>query len=66
MVLEGERTLFPNGLNDIIRATAARYDVRVAEVPPLDPRQLQPDCLHATDDGYEAIAEAFISAYDAA
>ena len=64
VVLEGNPTLLPQGLNDLIRATAANHGVRVAEVGALDASQLQPDCKHPSDDGYSAIVDAFTAAYD--
>ncbi len=69
VVLEGGSGL-PVGLNDLIRSIAATHDVLVADLVPggvfpalLGPADIQPDCLHANDDGYEIIADEFKDAF---
>lgn len=66
VVLEGEPQIgLPYGLNDIIRSTAAAFDVRVAETHGLlGPDDLVggTDCLHPDDSGHALIAGAFIEA----
>jgi lysophospholipase L1-like esterase len=64
LVLEGGGPV-PQGLHDIMREVAARYDVRVAEVF----GDLAPDdwvggidCLHPDDSGYEKVTIAFLEA----
>jgi lysophospholipase L1-like esterase len=55
----------PQGLHDIIRETAARYDVRVAEVfGDLAPEDWLGgnDCLHPDDSGYDKVTDAFLEA----
>jgi lysophospholipase L1-like esterase len=65
IVLEGEPPLLEEGLNDLIRSIAAPHDVRVAEVfALLDASEIEPDCRHANDDGYEIISAAFITAFE--
>ena len=64
-VLEGDLTLLPEGINDIIRATAARHGAVVAEVGQLSEAQLVDDCRHTTDAGHDAIAAAYAAAFDA-
>ena len=66
IVLEGGGPL-PAGLNDLIRSIAASHDAKVAETfGKLGAGDLVGgfDCLHANDDGYEIIAEAFIDAFE--
>ena len=70
IVLEGVPVLLPAGLNDLIRSIAANHDVLVADLVPggvfpalLGPDQVQPDCLHANDDGYEIVADEFQDAF---
>ncbi len=64
-VLEGDSPLLEEGLNDLIRSIAAPHDVRVAEVfGLLDVSDLEPDCRHANDGGYEIISAAFIAAFE--
>ncbi len=71
IVLEGGiPVLVPIGLNDLIRSIAADHDALVADLVPggvfpalLGPSQIQPDCLHANDDGYEIIADEFKDAF---
>lgn len=70
IVLEGFPVLLPVGLNDLIRSIAADHDVLVADLVPggafpalLGPSRVQPDCLHANDDGYEIIADEFQDAF---
>jgi lysophospholipase L1-like esterase len=70
IVLEGLGVL-PQGGNDLIRDIAAAHDARVAELVPggvfpalLGPDNIQPDCLHANDSGYEIIAGAFGDAFE--
>ncbi len=69
IVLEGGGPL-PAGLNDLIRSIAAAHDAEVADLVPggvfpalLGPSEIQPDCLHANDDGYEIIADEFADAF---
>ena len=71
IVLEGGGPL-PAGLNDLIRAIAAdpAHDAEVSDLVPggafpalLGPSHVQPDCLHANDDGYEIIADEFKDAF---
>ena len=53
------------GLNDIIRSAAASHGARVAEtVGLLDAADMQPDCRHANDAGYQKIGAAFVRALD--
>jgi lysophospholipase L1-like esterase len=65
-ILEGAPLLgLATGLNDIIRATAAAYDAEVADTfGLLGPSDVQPDCRHANDRGYQIIADEFIAAYE--
>ncbi len=65
IVLEGEPLLgLPLGLNDLIRLIAAAHDVDVADTfGRLSPDDIQPDCVHANDDGYEIIADEFKDAF---
>jgi lysophospholipase L1-like esterase len=59
LVLEGGGPI-PAGINDIIRVTAAAYDVRVAETYAIiGPTDVRPDCLHANDVGHAKVAQAF-------
>ncbi len=69
IVLEGGGPL-PAGLNDLIRGIAVAHDAEVADLVPggvfpalLGPSHVQPDCLHANDDGYEIIADEFKDAF---
>ena len=69
VVLDGGVPL-PFGLNDLIRSIAAVHGALVADLVPggvfpalLGPSQIQPDCLHANDDGYEIIADEFKDAF---
>jgi lysophospholipase L1-like esterase len=66
VILEGDPSLgLPLGLNDLIRLIAVSHDARVAETfGVLGPADVQPDCRHANDGGYEAIADEFIAAFD--
>ena len=66
IVLDGGIPAVPIELNDLIRSIAADHDALVADLVPggvfpalLGPSQIQPDCLHANDDGYEIIADEF-------
>jgi hypothetical protein len=62
LVLEGGGPL-PQGLHDIIRATAARHDVDVAEIYgdlALDDWFGGSDCLHPDDSGYDKVTAAFL------
>ena len=63
-ILEGAPALgLPAGLNDLIRAAAARHSAEVADVAgSLGPQQMQSDCCHANDAGYTIIAQEFIAA----
>ncbi len=71
VVLEGNPDLgLPLGLNDLLRGIAVAHDADVADLVPgglfpalLGPSQVQPDCLHANDDGYEIIADEFKDAF---
>ena len=64
IVLEGGGPL-ANGLNDIIRATAAAHGVEVAETfGLLGAGDLVGDCLHPNDAGYAKIAAAFEAVHD--
>jgi lysophospholipase L1-like esterase len=65
-ILEGAPSLgLATGLNDIIRATAAAYGAEVAEAyGRLGASDLQPDCRHPNDSGYQIIADEFIAAYE--
>jgi lysophospholipase L1-like esterase len=61
LVLEGGPGV-PQGLHDIMRATAARYDIGVAEVfGDLAPEDWVGgnDCLHPDDSGYDKVTVAF-------
>lgn len=63
ILLEGGGPL-AEGLNDLIRSIAAIHDADVAETFGLiGPSDLQPDCLHTNDAGYEIIADAFIESF---
>jgi lysophospholipase L1-like esterase len=64
LVLEGGPGV-PLGLHDIMRETAARYDVQVAEVfGDLAPEDWVggTDCLHPDDSGYDKVTDAFLEA----
>jgi lysophospholipase L1-like esterase len=64
LVLEGGPGV-PLGLHDIMRDTAARYDVQVAEVfGDLAPEDWVggADCLHPDDSGYDKVNDAFLEA----
>jgi lysophospholipase L1-like esterase len=64
LVLEGG-TDVPQGLNDIMREIAARYDVKVAEVfGDLAPDDWLggTDCLHPDNSGYDKVTQAFVEA----
>ena len=63
-LLEGNPAMgLPGGLNDLIRVNAASHGVRVADVfGLLGPSEVQPDCRHANDGGYQIIASEFIVA----
>lgn len=63
-VLDGAPLFLPNGLNDIIRSTAAKHGAMVAEMGFLEPAQLLPDCHHANAVGHRVIADAFIAAFE--
>ena len=65
IVLEGEPLLgLPVGLNDLIRAIAAAHGAEVADTfGQLAPDDIQPDCVHANDDGYGSIAAQFKAAF---
>ncbi len=65
VVLEGEPLLgLPDGLNDLIRAIAAAHGAEVADTfGRLSPDDIQPDCVHANDDGYAEITEQFIEVF---
>ena len=53
------------GLNDLIRSIAAGHTGVVADTfGLLGPAELQPDCIHSNDAGYEAIASEFGKAVD--
>jgi lysophospholipase L1-like esterase len=64
-LLEGNPAMgLPVGLNDLIRVNAASHGVRVADVfGLLGPSDVQPDCRHANDGGYEIIADEFIAGW---
>jgi lysophospholipase L1-like esterase len=64
-VLEGDPTLQPDGINDLIRAAAARHGAVVAEVGQLSEAQIVDDCRHTTDAGHDVIASAYAAAFDA-
>jgi lysophospholipase L1-like esterase len=72
IVLEGyPYPYLPQGANDLIRDIAAAHDAEVAELVPggvfpalLGPDNIQPDCLHANDSGYQIIAGAFADAFE--
>lgn len=58
LVLEGHPGLGIAGLNNVIRSTAARHGVEVADTyGKLGAGQWVGDCLHPNDDGYATIAE---------
>lgn len=62
LVLEGGPGV-PQGLHDIMREVAGRYDVQVAEVfGDLGPADWVggSDCLHPDDSGYDKVTEAFL------
>jgi lysophospholipase L1-like esterase len=62
VVLEGGPGV-PQGLHDIIREVAARYDIQVAEVfGDLGPQDWVggSDCLHPDDSGYDKVTVAFL------
>jgi lysophospholipase L1-like esterase len=62
VVLEGGPSV-PQGLHDVMREVAARYDVRVAEVfGDLAPGDWVggADCLHPEDSGYAKVTDAFL------
>jgi lysophospholipase L1-like esterase len=64
LVLEGGGPV-PQGLHDIMRAAAARYDFEVAEVfGDLGPQDFVggQDCLHPDDSGYDKVTLAFLEA----
>jgi lysophospholipase L1-like esterase len=64
LVLEGGGPV-PQGLHDIMREVAARYDIRVAEVfrdLASDDWVGGPDCLHPDDSGYDKVTIAFLEA----
>jgi len=64
IVLEGAPPLLPLGLNDLIAAIAAPHGAAVAETfGRLSPNDIQPDCVHANDDGHEIIADQFKDAF---
>ena len=55
------------GLNDLIRSIAASHGALVADTfGLLGPAELQPDCVHPNDAGYEVIADEFNKAVDGA
>jgi len=72
LVLEGNPDLgLPVGANDLIRSIAAAHDAEVAELVPggsfpalLGPSDVLSDCVHANDDGYQIIADAFADAFE--
>lgn len=66
VILEGDASLgLPVGLNDQIRSIAASHDASVAETfGVLGPADVQPDCRHANNGGYGAIADEFIAAFE--
>ncbi len=72
LVLEGNPDLgLPVGANDLIRSIAAAHDAEVADLVPggvfpalLGPSDVLPDCVHANDDGYQIIADAFADAFE--
>ena len=66
IVLEGAPALgLPLGLNDLIRSTAAIHGAEVADtIGLLGPSDIQPDCVHTSDTGYEIIASQFIDAFE--
>jgi lysophospholipase L1-like esterase len=62
LVLEGGPGV-PQGLHDIMREVAARYDIQVAEVfGDLAPQDWVggADCLHPDDSGYNKVKKAFL------
>ena len=64
IVLEGGG-LLQAGLNNLIRSIAAVHGAQVADTfGLLGHSDLQPDCAHANDAGYEIIAGEFIKAFD--
>ena len=67
LVLEGGGPV-PAGLNDVIRAAAARYGVAVAETAPLvgtEDLVGGTDCLHPDDSGHADVVAAFAAVIDA-
>lgn len=67
-LLEGNPALgLPNGLNDLIRAIAASHGAGVADVfGLLGSADVNPDCRHAGDSGYQIIADEFMAAFERA
>ena len=66
IALEGGEPL-AGGLNDLIRSIAANHGAVVVETfGLLAPAELQPDCIHPNDAGYEVIADEFNKVVDGA
>ncbi len=67
-LLEGDPALgLPGGLNDLIRTIAASHGAGVADVfGLLESADVNPDCRHANDAGYEIIADEFMAAFEKA
>ncbi len=65
VALEGDSSVgVPEGLNDVIRSTAASYGAEVAEASGLlTPAELQGDCFNLNDAGHAVVAELFTEAF---
>ena len=66
-VLEGTPDGFLDGVHDVVRRVAQRYDAEVAEVfGTLGDGDFVggDDCLHVTDSGHAKVADAFLSLID--
>jgi lysophospholipase L1-like esterase len=67
LAIEGEAgTPFEEGINDIIRDVAPRYDVHLVEIFPIFDGRAQElvafDLIHPNDDGYALMADAVLTA----